>query len=261
MLRVVGQQCRVRLQADATIANNVGSCSMLYPFAYSQQHATTCNGGCIRTQSVTFNNVGSRWPTLLRRFARGFKLRTCKRTQQLPTMLEVVQCCIRLQVAKSLSGFKLCAATPDNTLQHAIGCANGRKVWHSTINVGCRWPTMLRPFVRASCMSWITSVAGTILKTLNQCPWYVSIRLLSQFNKCLLLFKSTTFKMTKFDKNWSSSFRFCFRIWIFQSRWGLSNKSPNLHKKTMNLRILVVVLKLHHHAIVPLSVVQSVSRS
>ena len=51
-----------------------------------------------------------------------------KRTQQLPTMLEVVQCCIRLQVAKSLSGFKLCAATPDNTLQHAIGCANGRKV-------------------------------------------------------------------------------------------------------------------------------------
>ena len=183
MLRVVGQQCRVRLQADATISNNVGSCSMLYPFAYSQQHATTCNWGGIRTQSVTFNDVGS------------------------------------------------------------------------------RWPTVLRPFARTSCMSWITSDAGTILKTLNQCPWYVSIRLLSQFNKCLLLFKSATFKMTKFDKNWSSSFRFCFCIWICQSRWGLSNKSPNLHKKTMNLRILVVVLKLHHHAIVPLSVVQSVSRS
>ena len=96
---------------------------MLYPFAYSQQHATTCNGGCIRTQSVTFNNVGSRWPTVLRPFARGFKLRTCKRTQQLPTMLGVVQCCIRLHAAKSLTGFKLSATTPDNTLQHATGCA------------------------------------------------------------------------------------------------------------------------------------------
>ena len=122
-------------------------------------------------------------------------------------------------------------------------------------------PTMLRPFARASCVPWITSVAATILKTPNQCPWYVSIRILSQFNKCLLLFKSATFKMTKFDKNWCNSFRFCFRIWICQSRPGLSNESPNLHKKTMNLRILVVVVKLHHHAIVLLSVVQSFSRS
>ena len=196
MLRVAVQQWCVRLHealsyvraSGRNTVNNVGSCSQKFDRFQtlrnnSQQHAIICNRVCIRTQSVTFNNVGS-----------------------------------------------------------------------------C-WPTMLRPFARTSCMSWIKSVAGTILKTLNQCPWYASIRILSQFNKCLLLFKSASFKMTKFDKNWCNSFRFCFRIWICQSRWGLSNESPNLHKKTMNLRIVVVVVKLHHHAIVLLSVVQSFSRS
>ena len=38
---------------------------------FAQQHATTCNGVCKRTQHVTSNNVGSWWPTTLRPFAQG----------------------------------------------------------------------------------------------------------------------------------------------------------------------------------------------
>ena len=34
-----------------------------------------------------------------------------------------------------------------------------------------------------------------------------------------------------------------------QSRWGLKNNSLNLHKKTANSRILVVVVKWRHRAI------------
>ena len=152
MLRVVGKRWCVRLHEALSYVrargrNNCQQCLELFlkvwPVSnFAQQLPTTCNRVCIRTQSVTFNNFGS-----------------------------------------------------------------------------C-WPTMLRPFARASCVPWITSVAATILKTPNQCPWYASIRILSQFNKGLLLFKSATFKMTKFDKNWCNSFRFCFRIWICQSRWG-----------------------------------------
>ena len=37
-------------------------------------------------------------------------------------------CCVRLHRAKSLTGFKLCAATPNNIQQHATGCANGRNM-------------------------------------------------------------------------------------------------------------------------------------
>ena len=40
----------------------------------SQQHATTCNRVCKRTQHLTFNNVGSCWPTIKRPFARVLKL-------------------------------------------------------------------------------------------------------------------------------------------------------------------------------------------
>ena len=39
----------------------------------TQQHPTTCNSVCKRTQHVTSNNVGSCWPTMLRPFARGFR--------------------------------------------------------------------------------------------------------------------------------------------------------------------------------------------
>ena len=37
----------------------------------AQQHPTTCNRVCKRTQHVTSNNVGSCWPTMLRPFERG----------------------------------------------------------------------------------------------------------------------------------------------------------------------------------------------
>ena len=56
--------------------------------------------------------------------------------------------------------------------------------------------------------------------------------------------------MTIFDYNYQNSFRFCFVIEICQSRWGLKNNSLNLHKKTTNSRILVVVVKWRHCAIV-----------
>ena len=39
----------------------------------TQQHPTTCNRVCKRTQNVTSNNVGSCWPTMLRPFARGLR--------------------------------------------------------------------------------------------------------------------------------------------------------------------------------------------
>ena len=33
-------------------------------------------------------------------------------------------CCVLLHVAKSLTGFKFCATTPNNSQQHATGFAN-----------------------------------------------------------------------------------------------------------------------------------------
>ena len=39
------------------------------------QHATTCNRVCERMQHVTSNNVGSRWLTMLRPFARDLSYR------------------------------------------------------------------------------------------------------------------------------------------------------------------------------------------
>ena len=73
------------VQTGATTPSNVGSCkpTMLRPFARgekfdrfqtlrnnTQQHPTTCNRVCKRTQHVTSNNVGSCWSTMLRPFAR-----------------------------------------------------------------------------------------------------------------------------------------------------------------------------------------------
>ena len=40
----------------------------------TQQHPTTCNRVCKRTQHVTSNNVGRCWPTMMRPFARVLKL-------------------------------------------------------------------------------------------------------------------------------------------------------------------------------------------
>ena len=40
----------------------------------------------------------------------------------------VGSCCVRLHVAESLIGFKLCATTPNNMQQQATGCVNGHNV-------------------------------------------------------------------------------------------------------------------------------------
>ena len=112
MLGVVSQQCCVRLHgalsltailARASGPNNVGRAVQTDPTLLryasaiteqkkcwellaekfdrfqtlrnnTQQHPTTCNRVCKRTQHVTSNNVGSCWPTMLRPFARGFKI-------------------------------------------------------------------------------------------------------------------------------------------------------------------------------------------
>ena len=60
--------------------------------------------------------------------------------------------------------------------------------------------------------------------------------------------QQATFRMTTTDYNYQNSFHFCFLIYICQSHWGLSKNSPNLHKKTTNWRILVVIVKWCHHA-------------
>ena len=44
------------------------------------------------------------------------------------TRLETLATQASLQVAKSLTGFKLCATTPNNTQQHATGCADRRNM-------------------------------------------------------------------------------------------------------------------------------------
>ena len=46
----------------------------------TQQHPTTCNSVCKRTQHVTSNNVGGCWPAMLRLFEWGF---TCRRHNKL----------------------------------------------------------------------------------------------------------------------------------------------------------------------------------
>ena len=70
---------------------------------------------------------------------------TCKQTQQLTAILGGAgqQCCIRLNKAKSLTGFKLCLTTAQ---QHTTTCNRVCKpTQHVTSNnVGTCWPTMPR---------------------------------------------------------------------------------------------------------------------
>ena len=52
-----------------------------------------------------------------------------KAVQTAPTLLRyasaIMEQMLRSCWLKSLTGFKLCATTPNNTQQHATGCANG----------------------------------------------------------------------------------------------------------------------------------------
>ena len=61
---LLAQQCWELLRFDRfqTLRNN------------TQQHPTTSNGVCKRTQHVRSNNVESCWPTMLRPFARGLRV-------------------------------------------------------------------------------------------------------------------------------------------------------------------------------------------
>ena len=60
---------------------------------------------------------------------------TWKRTQHFwPTTPNIVESCwVRLLIAKSLRGFKLCATTPNNRQWLETGFANVRNIYHSTI--------------------------------------------------------------------------------------------------------------------------------
>ena len=84
--------------------------------------------------------------------------------QQLPTLLGVVgqQCCVRLHGPKSLTGFKV-YATSANECQSCCGSMQTDATSHNIVgpnNVGCCWPTMLRPFAWAlrlkncPCLRW-----------------------------------------------------------------------------------------------------------
>ena len=50
----------------------------------AQQHPTTCNKVCKRTQHVTSNDVGSCWSTMLRPFARSLGLTSFQKPQFTP---------------------------------------------------------------------------------------------------------------------------------------------------------------------------------
>ena len=74
----------------------------------SQQHGTTCNKVCKRTQHVASNNVGSCWPTMLRRFAWGNRyiavFQSVWWSRDSPV---VVQCCIAIEVTLLRFGIHL----------------------------------------------------------------------------------------------------------------------------------------------------------
>ena len=76
----------------------------------SQQHATTCNRVCKRTQHVTSNNVGSCWRTVLRSLARGLRLHANGRNNsQNCCANNVGSCCVRVG-----NGVQKDATTPKN---------------------------------------------------------------------------------------------------------------------------------------------------
>ena len=61
----------------------------------------------------------------------------------------VGSCFVCLQAAKSLTGFKLCVTTPNNTCRGIMQQGVQNEAQHVTSNhVGSCWPTMLRPFAR-----------------------------------------------------------------------------------------------------------------
>ena len=78
--------------------------------------------------------VGRIWP---RRLSRPFVIRvrspscwrSCANGPLYTSVITEQKKCWELS-AQSLTGFKLCATTPNNTQQHATECADGRNMWH-----------------------------------------------------------------------------------------------------------------------------------
>ena len=117
---------------------DIVGCYKLRPFA----HPVTCC--CAKLKPVKHckqrNIVGQQLPTLLRPFELSFmvflKTAYCIRPGLMIGVLNQMQTdtttnvgsWVRLHVAKSLTGFKVCATTPNNTQQHATGCATGRNM-------------------------------------------------------------------------------------------------------------------------------------
>ena len=79
----------------------------------SQQHATTCDRVCKRTQHVMSNNVGSCWPTMLRPFARGlmihFNISKGNRTEWNPIWSVIIR--VINKIGRPRSGSPICLIT------------------------------------------------------------------------------------------------------------------------------------------------------
>ena len=74
-------------------------------------------------------------------FVKIIKLRVNGRNNSQHRQPNIVgSCCVRLHLAKRLTGIKLCATTPNNTQQHATGCANGTQhvTSHNVAKSVCR---------------------------------------------------------------------------------------------------------------------------
>ena len=74
------------------------------------------------------------------------------------TLLARGSCCVRLHVAKGLTG---CATTLNNTQQHATGCALQKQ--HVTCNnFGSCWPTIFRTLAQGFRESFMRYIKATI---------------------------------------------------------------------------------------------------
>ena len=72
------------------------------------------------------------------------------------------QRCVRLHGAKSFTGFKLCATTPNNTQQHATGCANNatcniQQFWKLLAN-NAKMPSIVKKVFTANLCIYILGV-------------------------------------------------------------------------------------------------------
>ena len=93
----------------------------------------------------------------------------------------VGSCFVCLQVAKSLTGFKICATTPNKTRRGIMQQGVQTEVQHVTSNhVGSCWPTMSRSFVR-DLISWLAAMYNK--KLISSVIFKCKLFLVLNFNK------------------------------------------------------------------------------